>query len=1088
MSVFHNNILGGAVGQGGAAEAYQIDRSLRFNSGDTSNLSKTFSSAGNRKTWTWSCWYKRSVLGTKNQKFFSCLTGSDDNTYLELRSFNDDTICLSGYATNFRITDAEIRDPSAWYHLVVACDTTQSSNSDRVKLYLNGVQQTFKTEATITQNADLGFNQAQAHKIGDAFDGYLAEIHFVDGTQLAATDFGAKDANNVWQPKEYSGSHGTNGFYLKFADNSNAAALGTDSSGNSNSWTVNNLDPVESSGLPNGYTADATTYSGTLSNIETDDANGITAASSHINFDLGAAYTVGTVTCKFVNNQGSSSANYRIELHGNSSYSNLLANSETLNSSPGSVQTITHDFGSTSARYLRFSYQGGGRIGTLRFLSTTGATSANAGCDSLIDTPTNYTADSGNNGGCYATWNPLQKYAAITLSNGNLDFTDSNTVNGGDQGVHATIAPVSGKFYWEMTLSTLASENYIGLSKSNKLTQTLWTGGGVDGYYYYQNGKKIGGGNGNGGEAYGATFGTGDVIGVAVDWDNGKVTFYKNGTSQGDAFTDKDLTGYVPAYYFNTNQSSAGSVNFGARPFAYTPPTGYVSLCTQNLAEPTVADGSTAFNAKTWSGNSAERAITGYNLSPDLVWIKTRSASDEHVLSDVVRGAGKVLSSSANNKESDFSDPGYWGSVKSFDSDGFTVQSGTGGYHRVNLTGRTYVGWAWDAGSSNTSIAAGDSNSSAYLLSQTWSNNITTTGNNNTWHSSFPATQAFNNNDSNYAHANGDGSAAAVVTLTLSPAISATGSVSFLGGVTNQGAGTISINGGTATNLTTCAAVDPAASDVTTVSFSGSISTITITKTSTGAQGLLVYGFEIDGKRLVDNGTTVPNVPSIASTVRANANAGFSIISYTGNSTAGTTLGHNLNAAPEFMLFKNREDTLNWYAWHKDIGNTKHLRLNTTLAATTRTEFLNNTSPTSSVITLGSDAEVNANNQDILCYAWTSVFGYSSFGSYYGNGNAIGPFVYTGFRPRFILVKSTANGENWGLFDTARDPNNNGNLEKLTADESNQEATDTGSYFDILSNGFKIKASGGLTNANNDLYIYAAFAENPLSLNGGLAR
>ena len=1087
MSVFHNNILGGAVGQGGAAEAYQIDRSLRFNSGDTSNLSKTFSSAGNRKTWTWSCWYKRSVLGTKNQKFFSCLTGSDDNTYLELRSFNDDTICLSGYATNFRITDAEIRDPSAWYHLVVACDTTQSSNSDRVKLYLNGVQQTFKTEATITQNADLGFNQAQAHKIGDAFDGYLAEIHFVDGTQLAATDFGAKDANNVWQPKEYSGSHGTNGFYLKFADNSNAAALGTDSSGNSNSWTVNNLDPVESSGLPNGYTADATTYSGTLSNIETDDANGITAASSHINFDLGAAYTVGTVTCKFVNNQGSSSANYRIELHGNSSYSNLLANSETLNSSPGSVQTITHDFGSTSARYLRFSYQGGGRIGTLRFLSTTGAISSNAGCDSLIDTPTNYTPDSGNPGGNYATFSPIDSHSSSTFANGNLETTNAGTA----VFANLTMGFTSGKWYCEIEANGGgAGSCMVGVCDLNKPHANRKYGqtGGL--YMYQSTGGLYSGGLGgsfsNG--SYGSAHSDGDIIGIGLDMDNGNVRFYINGSDQGQANTSSLAGALVSPAVNNDTNTASFKLNTGARPFVYTPPTDHKAMCTTNFADPTIADGSTAFNAKTWSGNSSETAITGYNLSPDLVWIKTRSASDEHVLSDVVRGAGKVLSSSANNKESDFSDPGYWGSVKSFDSDGFTVQSGTGGYHRVNLTGRTYVGWAWDAGSSNTSIAAGDSNSSAYLLSQTWSNNITTTGNNNTWHSSFPATQAFNNNDSNYAHANGDGSAAAVVTLTLSPAISATGSVSFLGGVTNQGAGTISINGGTATNLTTCAAVDPAASDVTTVSFSGSISTITITKTSTGAQGLLVYGFEIDGKRLVDNGTTVPNVPSIASTVRANANAGFSIISYTGNSTAGTTLGHNLNAAPEFMLFKNREDTLNWYAWHKDIGNTKHLRLNTTLAATTRTEFLNNTSPTSSVITLGSDAEVNANNQDILCYAWTSVFGYSSFGSYYGNGNAIGPFVYTGFRPRFILVKSTANGENWGLFDTARDPNNNGNLEKLTADESNQEATDTGSYFDILSNGFKIKASGGLTNANNDLYIYAAFAENPLSLNGGLAR
>ena len=129
----------------GAAEAaaFQIDRSLRFNRADSAHLSKAFSSEGSRTTWTFSAWVKRSKLGVKNQRFMACLAGGNDNTYLELRSFDNDTICLSGYATNFRITDASFRDPSAWLHLVVACDTTQGSNSDRVKFYVNGVQQTF---------------------------------------------------------------------------------------------------------------------------------------------------------------------------------------------------------------------------------------------------------------------------------------------------------------------------------------------------------------------------------------------------------------------------------------------------------------------------------------------------------------------------------------------------------------------------------------------------------------------------------------------------------------------------------------------------------------------------------------------------------------------------------------------------------------------------------------------------------------------------------------------------------------------------------------------------------------------------------
>jgi hypothetical protein len=140
--------------------------------------------------------------------------------------------------------------------------------------------------------------------------------------------------------------------------------------------------------------------------------------------------------------------------------------------------------------------------------------------------------------------------------------------------------------------------------------------------------------------------------------------------------------------------------------------------------------------------------------------------------------------------------------------------------------------------------------------SQTWSGNITTTGNSGVWHSSYPATNAFNNNDSNYAHANGDGSASAVVTLSISPAISCNSSVTFVGGVTTNGSGSIAINGGTATAFTTAATV-PTATNTATVSFSGDITSIVVSKTSTGAEGLLVYGFKIDGKRLIDSGVSI---------------------------------------------------------------------------------------------------------------------------------------------------------------------------------------------------------------------------------------
>ena len=783
------------IGAAVAEEAgFQIDRSLRFNSGDSADLSKTFSSAGNRKTWTWSCWYKRSVLGTKNQRFFSCLTGSNDNTYLELRSFDNDTICLSGYATNFRVTDAEIKDPSAWYHLVVACDTTQSSNSDRVKLYINGVQQTFKTEATITQNADLGFNQAAAHKIGDAFDGYLAEIHFVDGTQLAASDFGEYDDNNNWNPKDCQSSltYGTNGFYLKFADNSSASNLGTDSSGNSNTWTVNNLSVASGSGN-----------------------------------------------------------------------------------------------------------------------------------DSLIDTPTNYTATSGNNGGNYATFSPIDSHSSNTFANGNLEATNAGVA----VFANLTMGFTSGKWYCEIEADGGgAGSCMVGICDLNQThaNRAYGTPGGL--YMYQGTGGLYSGGLGgsfsNG--TYGSAYSDGDIIGIGLDMDNGNVRFYINGSDQGQANTSSLAGALVSPAVNNDTNSASFKLNTGQRPFAYTPPTGHKAMCTTNFADPTIADGSTAMDVVTYSGTGSSNSITGLNFSPDLVWIKCRSTSGtDHTLADSVRGLGtngayrRIFTSLTNAEQDD----GY--DVTSLDTGGFTLASG-GDYS--NASGRTYVGWSWDGGSSTSS--------------------------------------------------NSDG--------------------------------------------------------------------------------------------------------SITSNVRANASAGFSIVGYTGNGTAGATVGHGLNAAPEWIVIKNRDQADAWQVYHAaNTANpeTDYLSLNSSAATVDATDRWNDTAPGASVFTLGSGAEVNTNTEEYIAYCWTPVSQYSSFGSYTGNGSNDGPFVFLGFRPRWILIKSSTSTQTWYIHDSERDTYNPV-ANALRADLANSTST-TSNRMTFLSNGFRITRSNADMNGSGQTFVYAAFAEHP---------
>ena len=193
-----------------ATGAQVIDGSLKFDDDSSNYLSRTFA-AGNRTTWTWSGWVKRTLITQNNTPLMSCTNGENDNDYLVIRfapSSTPDALCMSSYGTNFRVTDAFFRD-IGWYHFVVACDTTQSSNSDRFKVYVNGVLQTFGTESTITQNTNLGFNQTAEHRIGRVdssyFDGSMSQVYFIDGQALGPEYFGFTDPlTNTWKPKKYT--------------------------------------------------------------------------------------------------------------------------------------------------------------------------------------------------------------------------------------------------------------------------------------------------------------------------------------------------------------------------------------------------------------------------------------------------------------------------------------------------------------------------------------------------------------------------------------------------------------------------------------------------------------------------------------------------------------------------------------------------------------------------------------------------------------------------------------------------------------------------------------------------------------------
>ena len=1054
MSVFHNNALIGSGAGAAAAADFQIDRSLRFERADDAYLSKTFS-AGNRKTWTFSCWAKLSEVGTNRELF--CTPGANPWITLQIASNNKFAVYWTAGSSGTPWTsDALFRDPSAWYHFVVAWDTTQSTASNRLKVYANGVQLTGSNNYP-DFNTDYQVNSAVSHGIGgnkDELGGYLAEIHFVDGTQLAASDFGQYDDNNVWQPKEYSGTYGTNGFKLNFSDNSSAAALGTDSSGNSNTFTVNNLTATARNYTSEGSTSGSfyTSAGGAASKMFDGDAS------------TGAFSQTGTATFTFGGSTITASTSLKVRaFKGDSSGANVLVNgtniSSLLNAQSGggySTVNITSTLGGAPINLSNVSMvNAGGGSGNIAQIFVDDVELIDAvilqdgtpsNTDSLIDTPTNYTADSGNNGGNYATFNPLNHNthsAYYTLSNGNLKCVavGGSSQSSGSRGFCvSTLGMSSGKYYFELT---------VDLDDNNDHAVGIATAAGT-GYYstagnwtYAASGSKFA--NSGSSASYGASYGNGDTIGVAFNADTGALVFYKNGSSQGTLATV--TTGET--YFFvwgtdaGTSQDYEVTANFGQRPFAYTPPTGHVSLCTQNLPDPTIADGSTAFDAKLWTGDgSSSRAITGYNFSPDFAWIKIRNDAYGHALFDAVRGPNIRLDTVGTNADQTVTD-----GLHSFDSNGFTI----GNRNTVGENSKTYVGWAWDAGANSSktyTVKVVSDSGNKYRFDDFGTSAVTLD-------LEEGSTYVFDQSDSsNSGHplrfsTTSDGTHNSGTEYTTG--VTTTGTPGSAGAKT-----TIVVGSGVATLYYYCSSHSGMGGQANTNSTAGSSN--------------------FDG--------------SIQTTVKANPTAGFSIATYSGSGSSGDSLGHGLNAEPEFVIVKARTKTDDFRVYHKGAGTGYYLRLNGDHA---RTSGGNWQSVTSTTLALDSDSAVNSSSYTYLALFFAPVAGFSAVGGpYTGTGTTSGLFQYCGFRPRWIMIKSsvngsTGNGNDWTIFDTVRAPYNETDA-FLEANTSNAEYTGGNDQIDILSNGFKPRQGNTQTNHQSNEYIWIAFAENPFSANGGLAR
>ena len=1089
MPVFNNMLAGASGGAGG--ESGNDERSLRFNSGDSAYLSRAVSSAGNRKTFTWSGWIKRTQIDVSHILFET--QGGVAGTPRASLAINELNILrfaanTTGNSWNLAVSsNAVLRDLSAWYHLVLSVDTTQGTASNRLKLYINGVEVSYNETTYPGPSADLPINQALGHRIGSSsnnsnyLNGYLADLHFIDGQALAPTDFGETDVNGVWQPKKFTGTYGTNGFHLDFKDNSSSSALGNDAAG-SNNWTDHSLTAASNPNYTSNLVFTGGNYGGGHIPDKAFDGNVNTSAltanqgtDQYVTFTPSAPIAY-TSSVEFT----ATTTDQRVSLNGGTE----------IVCTAGAFTTLATGSGTITEIKARANSSSWGRIAAIRVDGTILIAGNPSSIDSLRDSPSQIAdqTDSGIGGeivGNYPTFNPLsQQYSSAVhvLKDGNLQVGDGTTAKGNYALEIATMAaPPSGKWYWEMTFDGANSNERRVVAVMNSdanFGQYIPHDNSADGFVgiWCETGQKIINGSRT---SYASAIGDGDVVGVALDQNANTVNFYVNGTDKGSISLPSNMVGKSVLPAVSSIQAEENIIaNFGQRAFAYQnpgtnrPSADFKCLNTANLPT-TIEDPSQYFDTKFWAGNSGDGLSPTQdiptNFSPDFVWVKSRTDSNPHSLFDNIRGIGKRLHTNTLGNETTKTQ-----TLSHFLSNGFRVN----GDNSVNDVGQNYGAYVWDAGddANPTAIAVGSLNSSAYDQSQTWSNIATLSGGG--VQSSHPLTQGFNGNLSNRVEGDTSGE---YLELAISTTI-VSGGVRVYAAVASGTPMVINLYNGSSNVHTISSGTSGSRWHTTT--YAGPITKIRIERTGRPFEFDAV---EVNGKILVDQGTTpAVNVPSIASAVRANPSAGFSIVSYQG-SGSNATIGHGLNAPPAFFFGRNRDDTsgsLDWIIYHQAIGNTGRLKFNIE-AVSTSSAFFQNTSPSNSVISIGPSNDINKSGDNYIIYAFSEIANYSSMGKFTGNGSDDGPFCYCGFKPALIFTKAYSsnshNNNHWLIWDTLSDSNPHNEAEHILYPNLNNHLnTHSSMGIDILSNGFKLKAdTSGYSNYTGWDYMYFAVAENP---------
>jgi hypothetical protein len=692
----------------------------------------------------------------------------------------------------------------------------------------------------------------------------------------------------------------------------------------------------------------------------------------------------------------------------------------------------------TNGFYLNFSDNSGTTATTLgkdssgngnNFTPNNFSVAAGAGNDSVEDTPTNN----------FPTFNPIFKNSSGSYE-GNASLTEGNLSHssvGSETNAYATFAlPSSGKYYWEVRLSSINTAS-IGI--------IVYSGNANRSILFNHNGTIF---QDNASSQTGlSSWSNGDIIGVAYDGDNQTLQFYRQGSSQGSALS---ITAFTESYFPISRINAYADINFGQRAFSYTPPTGFKTLCSANLPDPTIKLPNKHFGTLVYTGDgSASRTISdtsSVNFTPSWVWAKNRSQNDWHILSDAVRGFdGKTLYTNRNDAEYDASGSGENGYISAAANGGFVATDSDGSVGgNLNANSENYVAWNWNAG---------DTDGKTYTVTV-----VSDSGNKYRF----------------------DGFGTSAVTLDL-----AEGGTYIFDQSDSSNAGhplrfSTTSNGthGGGSEYTT---------GVTTSGTPGSSGAYTQIVVAASAPTLYYYCTQHSGMGGQANTNSTLGSSNFdgsrQSTVKVNATAGFSIVTSTsGGSSSGTydSFGHGLGVAPNVIIFKNRDQSDNWSVYNSNFSTaySKILQFNT-IAETTSSNHWGTANPTSTTFSVNQGSVFNGADQKLVAYCFSEVSSYSKFGKYTGNGSSNGTFVFTGFRPAFVMIKCVSATDHWNISDAERGDFNEID-EALYANNAQAEGWN-GSLdkIDYLSNGFKPRANNSQTNASGGTYIYLAFAEAP---------